>query len=283
MTVTNLITDEVVFDTESHTWKDPKKLTVETAQEKLDKINSNRNTFLSQIWGIFVTAYARKNLFTCMYEIEKRSDLNPFETGVVYCDTDSIKCFGNVDDIFETYNKTTYGKLKATADALGLDVTKTQPKTLKGKLKPLGVFEYEETYNGGFKTLGAKKYLYKKRGTITFNIKGRKKRFKMNVFTLHLTLSGVNKSGSKALKDLNEFQKGFLFNYDDTGKKLLYYNDEQPEINVIDCNGKSGTLRGGSGICLTPCRYKLGITPEYFNYLNETENDMNTLHGLMNI
>ena len=284
MTVTNLITDDVVFDTATHTWNDPKKLTLATAQDKLNKINNNRKTFLSPIWGIFITAYARKNLFTCMYEIEKRSMENGYKCGVVYCDTDSIKCFGDVDDIFEKYNKEIAVKLQKSANALDLDYEMTRPKTIKGKQKPLGVFEYEGEYDGGFITLGAKKYLTKHNTEITFNIKGRKKKFKMKCYTLHLTLAGVSKfNGSNALHDITDFKRGFIFGYNDTGKKLLYYTENQPDINVIDCNGKRGTLRGQSGICLTPCRYALGMTNDYFDYINYVGNDANTLHGLMEI
>lgn len=264
MTVTNVITDDVVFNTETHKWEEPKRLTPETAQEKLDKVNKNRKTFLNPMWGIFVTAYARKNLFDCMYKIEKRSMENNFECGVVYCDTDSIKCFGDVDDIFEEYNKTTAEKLKATARALNLDFEKTRPKTIKGKQKPLGVFEYEETYDK-LVTLGAKKYLVEIDGE------------------LHLTLAGVSKSGVKAIKKIEDFKKGFVFGYDDTGKKLLYYTENQPDLTVIDCNGKIGTLTGSSGICLTPCRYKLGITKDYFDYIQSVGSENDTLHGLMEV
>ncbi|HPB85875.1 MAG TPA: hypothetical protein PLR63_08835, partial [Paludibacteraceae bacterium] len=144
------------------------------------------------------------------------------------------------------------------------DFEKTRPKTIKGKQKPLGVFEYEETYDKLI-TLGAKKYLVEVNGE------------------LHLTLAGVSKSGVKAIKKIEDFKKGFVFGYDDTGKKLLYYTENQPDLTVIDCNGKIGTLTGSSGICLTPCRYQLGITKEYFEYLETFENESETIHGLMNV
>lgn len=264
MSVTNLITDEVNYNQETKQWDEPIRLTVETAQEKLDKINSNRNTFLNQVWGIFITAYARKNLFSCMYEIEQRAIETGYQCGIVYCDTDSIKCFGNVADIFERYNKEIDKKLKKTADTLGLDFNKTRPKTKTGIEKPLGRYEYEGRYTR-FKTLGAKKYITEESGD------------------LHLTLSGVSKSGVTALHDIDDFKKGFLFDYEHSGKKLLYYGENQPDLEVIDLNGVPGTLTGLSGVCLTPCQYKLGITPEYFNYLEETQNDFRTLHGIENI
>ena len=284
MTVTNLITDDVNYDPITHTWCDPIKLTVDTAQEKLDKVNSNRKTFLNPMWGIFITAYARKNLFSCMYEIEMRAQKNGYKCGVVYCDTDSIKCFGDVDDIFENYNKEISKKLQRTATALNLDFEKTRPLTIKGKQKPLGVYEYEGEYDGGFISLGAKKYLTKHYTTITFNIRGRSKKFRLNCYSLHLTLAGVSKEyGARALHDLTDFKKGFIFGYGNTGKKLLYYTENQPDISVIDCNGKKGTLTGASGICLTPCRYALGIKKDYYDYIQEVGNDDNTLHGLMAI
>ena len=265
MTCTNYITDDVVFNTVSHMWEEPKRLTPETAQEKLNKLNAKKDTFLSPIWGIFCTAYARRNLYSCMLEIEKRAEQNGYNCGVVYCDTDSIKCFGDVSDIFEEYNKQTDFKLHKTATTLGLDYMKTRPQTVKGERKPLGHFCYEETYKE-FKTLGAKKYL----------VKDDKNK-------LHLTLAGVSKTGVKALKSLDEFERGFTFGYDHSGKKLLYYGENQPDIEVVDCYGVKGTLTGVNGVCLTPCRYSLGITPEYFEYLGEFGNDANTLHGLMEL
>ena len=265
MTCTNYITDDVVFNTITHKWEEPKRLTPETAQAKLDKLNAKRETFLSPIWGIFCTAFARRNLYGCMLEIEKRAEKNGYTCGVVYCDTDSIKCFGDVNDIFEEYNKQTDFKLAKTAKALGLDFMKTRPKTVKGERKPLGHFCYEETYKS-FKTLGAKKYL----------VKDEKNK-------LHLTLAGVSKTGVKALKSLDDFKRGFTFGYDDSGKKLLYYGENQPDIEVIDYRGVKGTLTGVNGVCLTPCRYSLGITKEYFEYLGEFGNDANTLHGLMEV
>jgi hypothetical protein len=264
MSVTNLITDDVNYNQVTKQFDEPIHLTRETAQQKLDKINSNRNTFLNQVWGIFITAYARKNLFDCMYEIEKRAKETNYACGIVYCDTDSIKCFGDVADIFERYNARIDEKLKRTADKLGLDYEKTRPKTKNGIQKPLGRYEYEGRYTR-FKTLGAKKYLTEENGEF------------------HLTLSGVAKSGVSAIKDMDDFKKGFVFDYDHSGKKLLYYGENQPDIDVIDLNGVPGTLTGKSGICLTPCQYKLGITPEYFAYLEETQNDFRTLHGIENI
>jgi len=265
MTCTNYITDDVVYNTVTHQWEEPKRLTPESAQEKLDKLNAKRETFLSPIWGIFCTAFARRNLYGCILEIEKRAENNGYKCGVVYCDTDSIKCFGDVKDIFDKYNNETDIKLKRASDALGLDFMKTRPKTIKGVRKPLGHFCYEETYKQ-LKTLGAKKYL----------VKDEKNK-------LHLTLAGVSKTGVKALKSLDDFKKGFTFGYDDSGKKLLYYGENQPDINVVDLNGVPGTLTGVNGVCLSPCRYTLGITPEYFEYINEFGNDVNTLHGLMEL
>lgn len=265
MTCTNYITDDVNYDTVNHKWLEPIKLTPKTAQEKLDKLNAKKETFLNPLWGIFCTAFARRNLYSCILEIEKRAVLTNDSCGVVYCDTDSIKCFGDVNDIFENYNKSTDLKLKKTADTLGLDFMKTRPKTIKGERKPLGHFIFEETYKI-LKTLGAKKYVVKDQNN-----------------KLHLTLAGVSKSGVKALKSIDDFKRGFTFGYNDSGKKLLYYGEDQPDIDVIDLNGVPGTLTGSSGVCLTPCRYSLGITKEYFEYLNKFGNDVNTLHGLMEL
>ena len=66
--------------------------------EKIAEYNKDPNRFLSYAWGVFITAYARRNLFTGIMSMVK---------DYVYCDTDSIK-FLNMDAhkaYIEDYNR----------------------------------------------------------------------------------------------------------------------------------------------------------------------------------
>ena len=65
-------------------------------KEALDKYYKNHRSFLNYIWGVFVTAYARR-------ELEDRLNIAGLDT--IYCDTDSVKCIGDHDKEFEAYNE----------------------------------------------------------------------------------------------------------------------------------------------------------------------------------
>ena len=218
-------------------------LTKDEAAEKLDKINNDYKTFVSQSWGVFVTAYARHNLWELILQIDK---------DVVYCDTDSIKYRNNHDAEFDKYNKEIIIKLQQALDFHGLDKKLLDPVDTKGKDHPLGVYDPDEYYKE-FVTLGAKKYCDKTQDNV-----------------IHITVSGVNKCGAAAVHDLKDFRKGLCFDYKTSGKKLLTYNDEQPDFTVIDYQGNVTKISQRYGINLAPTEYNLGISIDYETYINDT-------------
>jgi hypothetical protein len=249
MMVTNLVTDMIDFSDQE--WKTI-LLDYKGAEEKLQKIATNRKTFLSSSWGVFVTAYARKNLWTM---IEKIDD------DVIYCDTDSIKYLGDHEKEFEDYNKEIIAKLETTCDFYRIDKEKINPVDTKGKHRPLGVYDREKDYFS-FKTLGAKKYAYQYAYQHAYQNADKK---------IHITIAGVSKAGADALHSLSDFKDGFTFDYKKSGKKILFYNDEQLPFQVTDIDGNTMWIKERYGICLMPCRYTIGVTPDYANYINTTE------------
>lgn len=237
MCVTNTIRDEVEF---ANDWS-VKPLTVDDAEDKLIKLTQKHRTFLNYAWGVWVTAFARQNLWTVMLQMPD---------DVVYCDTDSIK-FVNKSNFkyFEAYNKDIINKLEDAIEYHGLDKALINPIDSKGINRPLGVYDYEGEYEK-FVTLGAKKYADIKDGE------------------LEITVSGVNKNGAVALQgDIYKFKDGMTFNYKNSGRLILSYNDNQPEMILTDYLGNMLHVKQSYGINMMPTTYTLGLSASYDDYL----------------
>lgn len=99
--------------------------------------------------------------------------------------------------------------------------------------------------------MGAKKYAYVKDGNIG------------------ITVSGVPKGGAQALKSLDDFNNGFVFKYEDTGKNTIVYNDNQFIFDLTDYTGNTKRVKEKYGICLLPCEYSLGISQEYADLITD--------------
>ena len=178
---------------------------------------------------------------------------------VVYCDTDSIKVVQGYDkNIIDSYNKEVREKLENVSKKLEIDFSSYAPEDVKGIQHLLGVFEHEKFSNSEFTykefiTQGAKKYAYK---TFDDDVK--------------ITVSGVPKKGAKALdNDLHNFIDDLVFKYEDTGKNILQYNDNQESIEVIDYLGNKEIVKEKSGACLIPTTYILKKSLEYSNFIDE--------------
>lgn len=123
MSVQKLMTPEYYVD-EKFQWHEKKK-----PYKKDSKKHMKRNF----LFGIFITAYARRNLI--------RAIIKNCPLTFVYCDTDSIKFIGK-NDFIDTNERL------------------QEPYINIPSLSKLGTFDYETTYEE-FKTFGAKKYCYK--------------------------------------------------------------------------------------------------------------------------
>lgn len=175
MSVTNPLRDEFTYNGE---W-DITAMTEEQKQELLYKYNTSKNRFLFYPWGIFVTAYARRNLFTGIYEAKG---------DYIYSDTDSIKLMNGSEHIeyFKRYNDDIIDKLRTACKFHKIPFSMCEPETIKGITKSLGVWDFEGTYTR-FKTLGAKRYMVQEPNALKAN--GR-------AYDFSLTVSGVNKKAA---------------------------------------------------------------------------------------
>ena len=239
MCVTNTIKDEVELLSNGEWIKH--ELSDNDISELLDEQAFKNKNLLPYSWGVWITAYARRNLWSIIEKID---------SDVIYCDTDSIKFINDHIDIIKEYNKEVTAKINRVCQITKLDAS---------KFHDLGQFDHDGLYSE-FKTLGAKKYAFRYEKEYAAK--------KNKDTNLHITVSGVSKKGATALnEDINNFKEKFVFNYDNSYKQELYYNNEQKYVTFKDYKGKELTVHQNHGICLKPTTYQLGITDDYRNHI----------------
>lgn len=239
MCVTQTIRNNVIFDNKKGWYEE--ELTNEQILELLYK--QKDRPFLSFSYGVWVTAYARNNL---LKNLVKQDEY------VIYADTDSLKLKEGFNKKYiDDYNKQVEEKIKKVSKELEIDFNCYKPKDIKGKEHLIGLFESDGEYDY-FIEQGAKKYAY---------IDSEDKE-------IHIVVSGVPKKGRKALKDLNDFRDDFIFDFKDTNKLMLMYNDVQEKFEVEDYQGNKELIKDRYGCALVPITYKLGKSIEYSDLLN---------------
>lgn len=243
MMVTKNITDTIEF--EGDRWKkellDEKNFYTKIASEK-KKLSK---TFGAFQFGVWVTAYARRNLWKGILAL----DYN-----VAYCDTDSIKYIDCDTVFFERYNKEIERRENMRADMLGIPRDKFCPRDKNGIPHRLGIFEDDGQYKK-FKTLGAKKYCYVD-----------------NDDKLHMTVSGVRKSAVSQLHDIDDFKDGTVFDVEHAQKLLMSYIDDMTPIVWNKGQYDEFYSNYQHGICALPTTYSLGITDDYESILTMVQN-----------
>lgn len=244
MCVTDVVKDEHVFN---ETWGIERV----DVDEKIDEYNKSKNRFLFYPWGIWVTAYARRNLWTAILNIGD---------DYIYSDTDSIKMlnFDKHKEYVEKYNKHIGKKLADMMEHYKLNVDLLAPKTIQGKAKPLGIWEFEGNYSH-FKTLGAKRYLVKENGEFHLTVAGLSKKNGIN----HM----VNICGGDTEQVFNIFNDNLYIPADKTGKMTHTYIDTEKEMFVVDYDGVEERVLTLSGIHLEPCDFTLSISEQYNQFL----------------
>lgn len=230
---------------------------------ELSSYNKARGRFLYYLWGVWVTAYARRNLWSAI--LECRNDY-------IYADTDSVKIFSQSrhKDYFDGYNRMIQEKIKTCLKARDLDWHRASPKTIKGVSKPLGVWDYEGDYLR-FKTLGAKRYLYED-----------------SSHQIHITISGVGKKAGaeylwwkcftndrifQAFTDKLVFPATYCGRKKGSGKLLHTYLDEPMSGSLTDYLGHTGTYSELSGVHLEPTSYDMSIDDNFFLYIFGRDSD----------
>lgn len=245
MCVTDIVKDEQIYNEQ---WETEKV----DINEAITKYNESRNRFLYYPWGIFVTAYARRNLWDGIFSIKD---------DYIYSDTDSIKML-NWDkhkEYVERYNNDISDKLKKALKYHGLPVDCLEPKTVEGVKKPLGVWDYEGTYTR-FKTLGAKRYIYDHDNQ------------------LEVTVAGLGKKSGRdyLLKKAGSIENSYkIFNNhlsvpaDYTSKLTHTYIDDAKSFLVKDYQGHVTRVTALSSVHLEKSSFTLSLSEEYQNFLHD--------------
>lgn len=254
MCCTKTICDPVVYDDIKKQWAATVALTDEEIEAELD--DNDGKDLLPFQWGVWCTAYARHRLWEAIIK---------WDEYVVYCDTDSIKLIPGYDpQWFEDRNKEIAKTIDEAAKLYKLDVN---------YLHPLGEWDGNDGLYGEFVTLGAKRYCY--RLDKAFAEKQAQKAYKKSGKeedlipdqNLHITVSGVAKSGAVALdNNIKNFHDGFVFDVERCGKKIVNYCVDQPEVEITDYTGLTMKVHQRTGVCLQPTSYVLGIDDDYSDY-----------------
>ena len=242
MSVTNNISDKVEFI--DNIWSEA-PLENDEIIKKL--IEERKKGFLSFAYGVWITAIARNNLLRRVVALDEYC---------IYCDTDSMKLRSGYDkEVILKYNKRVEDRIRYVSNKLGIDFSRYSPKDKNGEEHLLGIFTYEGKYSEMI-TQGAKKYAVKEKN-------------KNGEDEIKITVAGVPKKGSKALKDLSEFKDGFIFKYEDTNKNLLFYVENQEECLLEDYLGNKRKITDYSGCCLLPNSYTLGKALDYAHLVSD--------------
>ena len=222
------------------------------SDSQLADYNKNFNRFLYYGWGVWVTAHARHNLFSAIYE---------FKNDYVYADTDSIKGINFEDhlDYFKKYNDKVFKDLLTMCNHYKIPFSKCKPKTKNGVEKLIGVWDMEEGYEM-FKTVGAKRYIYIERNG-----------------KLNLTVSGLNKKHAVPwlLEEYNgdidlifeRFGEGFFVPAGHTGKMSLTYIEDETYGTLVDYQGNVGVYNELSSVHMEPQSYFMSLVGDYIKYL----------------
>ena len=229
-------------------------------QNALEEYRDKHTSFLLYQTGVYITAYARRDLVETIAAVcERATDTingKPFDD-IVYYDTDSIKLLNGdrYKDIFDRFNRINKRYMENAAKHHGFKWEMFEPKDKNGDTHLLGIFDTEKPYKY-FKTLGAKRYVYQ---------------YEDNSF--HITIAGVNKNtGAAYMSELAEknnctefdiFTDGLYFPAGKCGKKVLLYKDNGFSDIVTDYMGNECYVTEKSYIYMSDGDYSLGVGGEF--------------------
>lgn len=261
MIVTDPIRDEIEYK-ENEYFIIPKNI-----RDGIESYNNSIKRFLYYPWGVWVTAYARANLFSGILEIGD---------DYVYSDTDSIKSLNTTSHqkYFDSYNEQIMKKIDAACSYHGIDKSLFSPKTKEGVAKTIGVWDDEGVYKQ-FKTLGAKRYLvFKDKKIKPFEDNGLTVQLTKPEYTITLAGSHKRKTTTylrKTHAPFDNFDDGLIVPSDVSGRLTLTYIDDETEGDIIDVNGVPYHYHELSSIHMEKSEYSLTMSDDFIEFLQGME------------
>lgn len=215
--------------------------------KNIDIYNNNKHRFLFYPWGVWVTSYCRRNLWSGILECGD---------DYIYSDTDSIKIKNYKSHIgyIEKYNKYIQDRINYVSNAKHIEKYMFSPANYKGETFTIGTWDFEGVYKY-FKTLGAKRYMVQ-------TAKGNS-----------LTVSGLNKEVAIPYLESQDNDIFELFNDDMvipkeySGRQTHTYIDIPTDGIVIDYLGNCCEYHEESSMHIEESEFTLSMSDFYINYL----------------
>lgn len=260
MTVTDILRDTIEYKNDE--WG----IGEMDIENEIDKYNNKFDRFMFYPWGVWVTAYARRNLFTAILELKG---------DYIYSDTDSVKFINREShlDYFNKYNFMLEKKLERAMKHHNLDMELVKPKTIEGKEKLIGEWDYDGDYSY-FKTLGAKRYMTVSKDTIVLTVSGLNKNYALPYILDQCGIKYEKQNGKCKMlgqpnikKVFDFFSEGMYIPKGKTGKNTHTYIDDEFGCVVKDYKGKYCKVHEKSCIHLDEADYKLSLTEDYLNFI----------------
>lgn len=262
MMVTDICRDENIYNDE---WsKAPANI-----DECITRYNNSTKRFLFYPWGVWITAYARRNLFWGI--------LN-FREDYVYADTDSCKILNKSKhmDFINYYNQMVENKLLKAMKYHNIPFKLTKPKNIKGEECKIGVWDFDGHYDK-FKTLGAKRYMYMHKASDS-----ERKLYPHQIYNdnfYNITVSGLRKDicvpyllTEYGENIFNKFNEDLYIPADYTGKNTHTYLDKNQSGVITDYLGNNYIYNELSSIHLEKCDYSLSLSDAYIQFLFNIKN-----------
>ena len=252
MCVTDIVRDEIIFDNDTYDPRETYRTKKQVLEEAIRKYNNGGKRFLFYPWGVWVTAYARRRLFSGIKECKH---------DYVYADTDSIKILHpeRHKKYFDDYNEEILHQIKAAAKFHQIDESKFSPLTKNGKKKPIGVWD-DEGEIWDFKTLGAKRYLIRNKYGYMLTVAGLHKEKAMEYMLLQYLKTGVN--------PFEQFTTNLCVPSEWSGRLTHTYCDEPCSGSIVDYTGVKRTYHEEAFIHMEPSEYDMSISDLYDEFLN---------------
>lgn len=264
MAVTDIVHNEEIYQDDQ--WEEQPA----DAQKEIKHYNNGRKRFLYYVWGIFITSFARHNLWEGILQ---------FKDDYIYSDTDSIKAknYKKHMDYINNYNKEITKKLEACLDHYDIDKEELRPTDKDGIAHPLGYWDFEGVYKN-FKTLGAKRYIVE---NLPYKAPHSMAKYKGDI--LEITIAGLPKDKGRdyllkiSNNDMNivfqKFTNNLTIPAEASGKLTAYYDDDEKRQLITDYQGTVTEVDSKSSVHLAKASFKMSMAKKFIELLEMLGNN----------